>query len=83
MKEELSGTDFVIFGDHVNILQIFQVDIIDNLQMTLDLSLIKHPQVQNAPPHIGCLKVLLNCHWLLLKPYVGIENMFCLLTWVP
>jgi hypothetical protein len=50
------------------------------LQMTLDLSLIKHPQVQNAPPPIGCLKVLLNCHWLLLKPCVGIENMFCL-TW--
>jgi hypothetical protein len=49
--------------------------------MTLDLSLIEHPQVQNAPPPIGCLKVLLNCHWLLLKPCVGIENMFCL-TWV-
>jgi hypothetical protein len=28
MKEELSGTFFVIFGDRVNILQIFQVDII-------------------------------------------------------
>jgi hypothetical protein len=28
MKEELSGTCFVIFGDYVNILQIFQVDII-------------------------------------------------------
>jgi hypothetical protein len=28
MKEELSGTGFVIFGDLVNILQIFQVDII-------------------------------------------------------
>jgi hypothetical protein len=28
MKEELSGTGFVIFGDRVNILQIFQVDII-------------------------------------------------------
>jgi hypothetical protein len=49
--------------------------------MTLDLSLIEHPQVQNAPPPIGCLKVLLNCHWLLLKPCVGIENMFYL-TWV-
>jgi hypothetical protein len=48
--------------------------------MTLDLSLIEHPQVQNAPPPIGCLKVLLNCHWLFLKPFVGIENMLCL-TW--
>jgi hypothetical protein len=28
MQEELSGTGFVIFGDRVNILQIFQVDII-------------------------------------------------------
>jgi hypothetical protein len=28
MQEELSGTSFVIFGDRVNILQIFQVDII-------------------------------------------------------
>jgi hypothetical protein len=28
MKEELSGTGFVIFGDRVNILQIFLVDII-------------------------------------------------------
>jgi hypothetical protein len=49
--------------------------------MTLDLFLIEHPQVQNAPPPIGCPKVLLNCHWLLLKPCVGIENMFCLI-WV-
>jgi hypothetical protein len=24
--------------------------------MTLDLSLIEHPQVQNASPPIGCLK---------------------------
>jgi hypothetical protein len=45
--------------------------------MTLDLSLIE----QNAPPPIGYLKVLPNCHWLLLKPCVGIENMLCL-TWV-
>jgi hypothetical protein len=49
--------------------------------MTLDLSLIEHPQVQNSPPPIGYLKVLLNCHWLVLKPCVGIENKFCL-TWV-
>jgi hypothetical protein len=28
MQEELSGTGFVIFGDRVNILQIFQVDLI-------------------------------------------------------
>jgi hypothetical protein len=49
--------------------------------MTLDLCLIEHPQVQHAPPPIGCLKVLLKCHWLLLKPCVGIENMFYL-TWV-
>jgi hypothetical protein len=42
--------------------------------MTLDLSLIEHPQVQNAPPPIGYLKVILNCHWLLLKPSVGIET---------
>jgi hypothetical protein len=48
--------------------------------MTLDLCLIEHPQVQHAPPPIGCLKVLINCHWLILKPYVGIQNMFCL-TW--
>jgi hypothetical protein len=27
------------------------------------------------------LQVLLNCHWLLLEPCVGIKNMFCL-TWV-
>ena len=46
--------------------------------MTLDLSLIERPQVQNATPPIGCLKVLISCHWLLLKPCVGIENMFCL-----
>jgi hypothetical protein len=35
------------------------------------LGLIEHPQVQNAPPPIGCLKMLLNCHWLLLKPSIG------------
>jgi hypothetical protein len=29
MQEELSGIGFVIFGDRVNILQIFQVDIIE------------------------------------------------------
>jgi hypothetical protein len=28
--------------------------------MTLDLSLIKHPQVQNVSPPIGCLKELLK-----------------------
>jgi hypothetical protein len=49
--------------------------------MTLDMSLVEHPQVQNAPPPIGCVKVLFNYHWLLLKHCVGIENMFCL-TWV-
>jgi hypothetical protein len=49
--------------------------------MTLDLSLIEHPQVQNAPLPIGSLKVLLNYHWLLLKPCIGIGNIFCL-TWV-
>jgi hypothetical protein len=30
MKEELSGTRFVFFGDRMNILQIFQVDIIES-----------------------------------------------------
>jgi hypothetical protein len=49
--------------------------------MTLYLSLIEHPQVQNASPPIGCLKELLNCHWLLLKTCVEIENMFCP-TWI-
>jgi hypothetical protein len=49
--------------------------------MTLDLSLIEHPQVHNAPPPIGCLKELLNCHWLLLNICVEIENMFYP-TWV-
>jgi hypothetical protein len=49
--------------------------------MTLDLSLIEHPQVHNAPPPIGCLKELLNCHWLLLNTCVEIKNMFCP-TWV-
>ena len=43
--------------------------------MILDLFLIEHPQVQNAPPPIGCLKVLLNCHWLLL---LELKKMFCL-----
>ena len=38
--------------------------------MTLDLSLIEHPQVHNAPPPIGYLKKLLNCHWLLLNTCV-------------
>jgi hypothetical protein len=33
-----------------------------HLPVTLDLSLIEHPQVQNASPPIGCLKELLNCH---------------------
>jgi hypothetical protein len=60
MKEELSGTGFVIFGDHVNILQIFQVDIIGIPTMTLDLSLIEHSQVLNEPLPIGCLKVLVS-----------------------
>jgi hypothetical protein len=45
--------------------------------MTLDLSLIEHPQVQNTSPSIGCLKEFLNYHWLLLKTYAEIENMLC------
>jgi hypothetical protein len=45
--------------------------------MTLDLFLIEHPQVHNAPSPIGCLKELLNYHWLLLNTCVEIENMFC------
>jgi hypothetical protein len=49
--------------------------------MILDLFLIKHPQVHNAPPSINCLKELLNYHWLLLNICVEIENMFCP-TWV-
>jgi hypothetical protein len=49
--------------------------------MTLDLSLIEHPQVQNASLPIGCLKELPKCHWLLLKTCVEIENMLCP-TWV-
>jgi hypothetical protein len=49
--------------------------------MTLDLSLIEHLQVQNASHPIGCLQKLLNCHWLLLKTCVEIENMMCP-TWV-
>jgi hypothetical protein len=49
--------------------------------MTIDLSLIEHPQVQNASPPIGCSQELLNCHWLLLKTCVETENMFYL-TWI-
>jgi hypothetical protein len=45
--------------------------------MTLYLSLIEHLQVQNASPPIGCLKELLNCHWLLLKTCAEIENLLC------
>jgi hypothetical protein len=48
--------------------------------MTLDLFLFKHPQVQHASTPIGCLKELLNCHWVLLKTCVGIANMLCS-TW--
>jgi hypothetical protein len=43
--------------------------------MTLDLFLFEHPQVQHASTSIGCLKELLNCHWLLLKACVKIANM--------
>jgi hypothetical protein len=43
--------------------------------MTLDL--FEHPQVQHASTPIGCLKELLNYHWLLLKTYVKIANMLC------
>jgi hypothetical protein len=50
--------------------------------MTLDLSFIEHPQVQNASPSIGYLKELLNCHLLLLKTYVEIENMLCFSDWL-
>jgi hypothetical protein len=49
--------------------------------MTLDLSLIEHPQLQNASPPIGCLKELLNYHWLLLKICAETQNMLCP-TWV-
>jgi hypothetical protein len=38
---------------------------------------VKHPQVQHASTPIGCLKELLNCHWLLLIISVGIANMLC------
>jgi hypothetical protein len=41
------------------------------------LSLIEHPQVQNASPPIGCLKELLNYHWLRFKTCAEIENMLC------
>jgi hypothetical protein len=44
--------------------------------MTLDLSLIEHPQAQNVFP-IGCLKELLNYHWLLSKTCAEIENILC------
>jgi hypothetical protein len=33
------------------------------------LFLFEHPQVQHASTPIGCLKELLNCHWLLLKTW--------------
>jgi hypothetical protein len=49
--------------------------------MTLDLSLIEHPQVQNASPPIGYFKELLNYHWLLLKTCAKIENMMSP-TWI-
>jgi hypothetical protein len=65
-----------IFGDYMNNLQIFQVDIIVNLSMILDLFLFEYHQVQHASTPIGCLKELLNCHWLLLKTCVRIINYF-------
>jgi hypothetical protein len=42
---------------------------------------LNNPQVQNVSPPINCPKELLNCHWLLLKTCVEIENMLCP-TWV-
>jgi hypothetical protein len=41
------------------------------------LFLFEHPQVQHASTPIGCLKELLNCHWLLLITSVRIANMLC------
>ena len=42
--------------------------------MILDLFSFDHPQVQHASTPIGCLKELLNYHWLLLKTSVEIAN---------
>jgi hypothetical protein len=52
-----------------------------DLNETLALFLFEHPQVQHASTPIGCLKELLNYHWLLLITCVGITNMLCPL-WV-
>jgi hypothetical protein len=54
MKEELSGTGFVIFGDRVNILQIFQADII--VSPTNDTRLV----LNWTPSSIKCS----TFHWL-------------------
>jgi hypothetical protein len=84
MQEELSGIGFVIFEDRVNILQIFQVDIIGKPTNDTRLVLNWTPSSTKCSTSHWLLKVLLICHWLLLKPCVGIENMFCdfCLTWV-
>jgi hypothetical protein len=50
--------------------------------MTLDLFLNEHPQIQDVSTPIGCLKELLNYHWLLLKTCVEIANRLCS-TWAP
>jgi hypothetical protein len=57
----------------MNILQVFKVKVVDT-RLVLNWT----------PSSTTCSTsdwLLLNCHWLLLKPCVGIENMFCL-TWV-
>jgi hypothetical protein len=41
------------------------------------LFLFEYPQVQHASNPIGCLKELLNYHWLLLITSIGIANMLC------
>jgi hypothetical protein len=43
--------------------------------MIVDLFLFEHLQVQYASTSIGCLKELLNRHWLLLKTCVKMANM--------
>jgi hypothetical protein len=44
--------------------------------MTLDLSLIEHPQVQNASLPIGCLKELLNYHYRSLMAGLSLNNYY-------
>jgi hypothetical protein len=81
MKEELSGIGFVIFGDCMNILQVSKVKVVDTPIVDTRLVLNWTPSSTKCSTSHWLPQSALNCHWLLLKPCVGIENMFCL-TWI-